>query len=519
MYIVTADEMQEMDRQTIEDFGIPGRVLMENAGRAAAQVFLDKFSPFDKNVGIIAGRGNNGGDGFVIARYLYENNINVTVYLLSRKELVSGDAEANLNLLSGLDIEVLEIPDNESFIENRMSIIHQHILIDSIFGTGLNSDVKGFYREFIEFINSLKRRVFAVDIPSGLNSDTGQPCGTCIKAEATVTFGHPKIGHFLLPGAEYSGELEIIDIGIPGHITKNAKPSHHLLTPEVINSYFKPRPLESHKGTTGHLFVIAGSPGKTGAASLTAMSAMHVGAGLVTLGIPKSLNSVLETQVLEVMTCPLPETKTGELSKQAFEDINKKLIDKKCLAIGPGIGTSEETKQLILKVINNINIPIIIDADGLNCLAGNTRILKKMNTPAILTPHPGEMARMIDCSTKAVQQDRIKHARSFAVEFNSIIVLKGARTLIAHPDGRVFINTTGNPGMASGGMGDVLTGIIAGLLTQGFTPENACHAGVYLHGKAADTLVLSKGPFGFIASEVMKAAPEQISNFFTNSFI
>ena len=282
------------------------------------------------------------------------------------------------------------------------------------------------------------------------------------------------------------------------------------MTPVQVQNYFQPRKPDTHKGKTGHLLVVAGSPGKTGAAAMTAMSAIRSGAGLVTLGVPQCINAVLETQVLEAMTEPLPEIENGRLSESAFDAIMNLVTDKRCLAIGPGLGQADETKTLVRRIIAQSPVPLVIDADGLNNLVGQTKILQKLNVPVILTPHPGEMARLMETSASIVQQDRIKSARDFALKFNVHVVLKGAATVIAHPDGRAYINSTGNSGMASGGMGDVLTGVIAGLVTQGFSPESATHAGVYLHGAAADTLSESIGPFGYLAGEVMDTIPAEI---------
>jgi hydroxyethylthiazole kinase-like uncharacterized protein yjeF len=511
MYLVTSTEMREMDRRTTESFGLPGRILMENAGRGATRFFLEHFKDIEnKRIGVVAGRGNNGGDGFVMARYLAQKGMRVTVYLLTKNQTVTGDAAANLSLLLPLEIPVIEMPDLESFSSHKTEMRHESIWIDAILGTGLRSDVKGFFREVIDFLNQLNRPVFAVDIPSGLNSDTGRPCGTCIQAHATATFAFGKTGHFILPGAEYTGTLKIIDIGIPPYIAESVKPQQYLLTPDLIRSVFQARSLEIHKGHTGHLLVIAGSPGKTGAAAMTATSAMRVGAGLVTLGIPASLNYILETQVTEVMTEPLPETKEGILGEASFNRIMALLSDKRCLAIGPGIGIAPETKTLVQRLLQESNKPMVIDADGLNCIIGCTEILKNFEKPAVLTPHPGEMARLIGITAADVQKDRIHCARDFAQKFNAHVVLKGARTVVAHPDGSVFINPTGNPGMASGGMGDVLTGIIAGFIAQNHSPELAAHAGVYLHGAAADALSKNKGPFGYLATDVVNALPEAI---------
>ena len=511
LVIVTADEMREMDRRTIEAFGVPGRVLMENAGLGATRILLKRFPDLPRQrVGVLAGRGNNGGDGFVIARHLSQKGIRVVVYLLSGPASIRGDAEANFKLLSPLGIPVREMPEQAYFRAQQTAMRHQDIWIDAILGAGLKSDVKGYYREVIEFINGLERPVVAVDIPSGLNSNTGQPCGVCIRAAMTVTFGFAKVGQLIHPGVEYTGDLGIVDIGIPPSIARGVDPRHRLLTPGGVAACFAPRPPDSHKGHTGRLLVAAGSPGKTGAAAMAAMSAMRVGAGLVTLATPESLNPILETRVLEAMTHPLPETVDGMLGESALDAVRKLLPGKQCLALGPGIGVSEQTDLFVHRLIRESTVPLVIDADGLNSIALDPGVLKNLSIPVVLTPLPGEMARLAGASVAGVQKDRIGCARDFANAFQVHVVLKGARTVIAHPDGRVYINPTGNPGMASGGMGDVLTGMIAGLIVQGLSPEAAAHAGVYLHGAAADALARTRGPFGFVASDVMEIIPRQI---------
>ena len=511
MYLVTASEMQAIDRLTIDTFGIPGRILMENAGRGATQFLLDRFAgSMRTSVGVIAGKGNNGGDGFVIARYLAQKGAGVSVYLLGESKAVKGDAAANLKLLGPLEIPVVEIPDADAFLKHQPDMRQHNLWVDAIFGTGLESDVKGYFREVINFLNGLNKPIFAVDVPSGLNSDTGQVCGACIHAQATATFGFAKTGLMIHPGAAYTGKLKIIDIGIPDYIVQEIKPRQFLLTAERVHNYFHPRSADIHKGRTGHLLVVAGSTGKTGAAAMTAMSAMRAGAGLVTLALANSLNQMVESQVLEAMTEPLPEIAGGVLGESAFDDVMNLMAGKKCLAIGPGLGQAEETKKLVCRIIKESPIPVVVDADGLNNLVGQTDILPQLKVPIILTPHPGEMARLSNTTVARVQQDRINASRQFAVNFKVHVVLKGARTVIAHPDGSIYINPTGNSGMASGGMGDVLTGVIAGLIVQGFSPESAAHAGVYLHGAAADTLVEIIGPIGYLAGEVMNAIPGEI---------
>jgi len=511
MYLVTADEMRAMDRETIESLGIAGGILMENAGRGAAGILLSTFPDLSKaRVGVVAGRGNNGGDGFVIARYLNRKGIAATVFLLAEKADVKGDAAANLHLLAPLNIPVVEVKTPEQFAAQKSRMQQQDLWIDAILGTGLKSDVKGYFREIIDFINARQKPVFSVDIPSGLNADTGKPCGVCIRAHTTATFAFAKIGHILFPGAEYVGNLHIVDIGIPDHIADRMAPTHHLLTAADIARTLVPRPPEAHKGTTGHLLIVSGSTGKTGAAAMTAVSAVRSGAGLVTLGIPQSLNAVVETLVLEAMTVPLPEGRPGFIGESAFDDIMDQLTGKRCLALGPGIGTEPETVRLVHRLVQSSRVPMVIDADGLNAIAGYTQLLKETDAPIVLTPHPGEMARLLDTTPKEIQNDRIGAARGFASDFGVHVVLKGARTVIAHPDGTVHVNPTGNPGMATGGMGDVLTGVIAGLITQGYPPGSAACTGVYLHGAAADTQAEKIGPVGFLAGEVMNGVPGEI---------
>lgn len=511
MFLVTASEMQEMDRRTIEDLGLPGMVLMENAGRGATRFFLEQFPDIEnQRVGVIAGRGNNGGDGYVMARCLRQKGVDVTVYLLASADRVRGDAAANLDFLKPLNVPLVEIPDENSLVRLKAKMADCDVWIDAILGTGLKSDVRGFFKTVIEFINGLNKPVFAVDIPSGLNSDTGQVCGACIRARATATFAFAKTGHHIYPGAHYTGRLRIVDIGIPTPVVDAVRPRQWLLTNAGIHNCMMPRRVDAHKGTTGHVLVVAGSPGKTGAAAMTSLAALRCGAGLVTLGVAQSLNPVLEPQVLEAMTAPLPETQPGVLGESAFEKLEYLMADKRCVAIGPGLGQAETTKKLVHKIVKAAPVPLVIDADGLNSLAGKVRVFEDAGAPIILTPHPGEMARLTGSSVDAVQQDRIKCARDFAVGFNVHVILKGARTVIALPDGRIFVNPTGNAGMASGGMGDVLTGVVAGLVAQGLCVADACCAGVYLHGAAADSLVQSKGPYGYLAGEVMGAIPGAI---------
>jgi NAD(P)H-hydrate epimerase len=506
MRIVTAAQMQAMDRQTIQEIGVAGQLLMENAGRGATRCFLERiYTAGAGRVGVMAGRGNNGGDGFVMARYLAQRQIEVEVFLLCAKDNVKGDAAVHLKLLPAWKVPLIEIPDENAFFSQYERLTHIAYWIDAILGTGLSADVRGYFKTVIEFINRTQRPVLAVDIPSGLDADTGQPRGVCIQAAATATFGFAKLGHLIQPGADLCGPVAVIDIGLPPVVTPSG-PSHTLITATHVQSVLPRRTANSHKGHTGHALVVAGATGKTGAAALTALSALRTGAGLVTLGVPRTLNPILETLTVEAMTLPLPDDGQGALTSGALNAIQTAMDGKRCLALGPGLGTAPPTRELVLQLIQECPLPMVIDADGLNALAHDLSVLQARTAPAILTPHPGEMARLTGLSTAQIQKDRVSAARRLAAQYNVWVVLKGARTVVAEPDGNIWINPTGNAGMASGGMGDVLTGAMAGLLAQGCPAADASVAAVFLHGLAADILA-EQTPTGYLATEVMGALP------------
>jgi len=525
MILVTASQMQRMDHKTINSFGIPGVVLMENAGRGAVDMFLKKFgilskqnpanqNPARQKVGVIAGRGNNGGDGFVMGRYLMEKGIPTTIFLLSTRDKLTGDARTNMGLTQKIieqnpTANLIEIPDAKELARQTSHLLDQDLFVDAIFGIGLNADVRGFYKEVIELLNGSEKPIFSVDIPSGLNANTGAVCGVAIQAAATATFAFAKAGQILSPGNQYTGDLEVIDIGIPDFIVRDENPQLFLMEPKDIAPLFVPRKFESHKGSFGHLLVIAGSPGKTGAAALCANAAMRSGTGLVTLGVAKGLNPSLESQVIEPMTVPLAQTPEGYLSDQSLAAIQALLKGKQALALGPGIGTQGPTQTLVKRLVADTRVPIILDADGINCIAGHLELIKARKDPTVLTPHPGEMARLTQKTTQEIQADRREIGTQFAREYQVVLVLKGAQTLVCCPGGRTLICPTGNPGMASGGMGDVLTGLIAGFIAQGFPVEKAAMTGVFIHGLCGDFLA-GKTPFGFLASDMIPAIPRTI---------
>jgi len=404
--------------------------------------------------------------------------------------------------------DVISVPSSKDYIKVKRDLEKFDILVDGIFGTGLDAEVRGYYREVIDHLNTLQRPIVAIDIPSGLDADTGKPLGTAIRASLTITFGLPKVGHLIPPGIDYVGEVRVIDIGIPKRLVEDEKIPTHLLEEKEIKRWLSiPRNPDTHKGDYGHLLVIAGSVGKTGAAAMACQAALRMGAGLVTLAVPKSLNGIMEMKLTEVMTEPLPETPKQTLSLRAFSAIVRLCENKKAVIIGPGLGTFKETQSLVLKLIKALDVPIILDADGLTALATQPKTLPITSRSLILTPHPGEMARLMRTQVKEVLEDRIGLSRNFSQSHHVHLVLKGHPTLISTPKGEVFINPTGNPGMASGGTGDVLTGMIGGLVCQGFDILPSLQIAVYLHGLAGDEGAQEKGEKSLIATDLIEKIP------------
>ena len=513
MRLVSASEMQEIDRLTIRDMGIPGVVLMENAARGVTRIFLDHFNPRKKShVVILCGRGNNGGDGYVIARYLHRAGLNVTVPILSALETITGDALINLDIIRRMKLKILEVPGSDEWDQLHQVIQGCDYIIDGILGTGLNSPVKGFFRQVIEEINKSHKPVTAIDIPSGLNADTGQVMGVAVKANLTVTFGFPKLGQLIFPGAGLVGSLAGVDIGIPDIVANRISSRYKMTEPNDFNHRFMAEKEDIHKGNRGHLLVLAGSTGKTGAAALTALAAIRAGAGLVTIGIPESLNSILETKLTEAMTAPLPETREGSISIEAKEKIFQLMDGKTALALGPGLSTNLDTISLIRDIVSGCRLPVVIDADGINALAGKLDVLINCKGRAVLTPHPGEMGRLTGMKSTDLQADRLGNSIEFVEQHGVCLVLKGAQTLITKPNGEIHVNPTGNRALSSGGSGDVLTGLIGGLLARGWPVSEAAIAGVYLHGLAADYLSEKMGRSGILAGELTAVLPELIAS-------
>jgi len=505
MKVATAAQMRQIDYDAIHVYGLPGIVLMENAGAEVAREVVKVIGDIaDKKVYFFTGKGNNGGDGYVAARHLYNQGAKVKVFLLGTKEEVTGDARVNLDVLDRMNIDIVELTSERDWDKARIAISFADCIVDALLGTGFRGELSKPFAQAIEMINAAGKPVIAIDLPSGVNADTGQVPDIAVKATATVTLGLPKLGLLLYPGADCVGKLSVSDIGIPGELLTDSKIQQNLVTLQLVRELLPRRPAVAHKGDCGRVAIVAGSQGFTGAAVLAAQGALHAGAGLVTLGIPASLQDIMAAKLTEVMTRGLPESVGSAIGMKTVPYIEQLVAENDVLAIGPGLGRAEDTQAAIREVIKNCEKPLVIDADGLNALADNIEVLVNSRSLAIMTPHPGEMARLTKMSPAQINQDRVNVARQFAMQWGSIIVLKGARTVIAFPDGEIFINTTGNAGMASGGNGDVLTGIIAAFIGQGLSSHAAAIVGTYVHGLAAD-IAASTGQIGLTAGEVVNA--------------
>jgi len=511
MKVLTSKEMREIDRKTIEEIGIPGPVLMENAGIRITGAILKRFPRLtEENVVIVAGKGNNGGDGFVVARHLFNLGARPNVLLLASKQELKGDAALNLGIAEKIGVEIAEVTKIGEWKKHRIGLFHASVIVDAIFGTGLLKPAEGLYAAAIEDINKAPGFTVAVDIPSGLSSDTHLLIGPAVKADLTVALAAPKIGHVLPPAEEYVGELVISDISIPSFLFEDESLKLEVIEKKDALPYIQKRKRDSHKGTYGHLFVLAGSLGKTGAAVMAAKAALRMGAGLVTVGTPQSCLPVIARSMMELMTEALPETPQKTISEAALPMVLDLLKGKDAVLIGPGISAHPSTAKLVVSLLPKIKVPAVIDADGLNILAENPDALKSFSCPAVLTPHPGEFARLIRRSNKDVLDGRLALAAEFAAKYKVFLVLKGYRTLVATPQGKIFINPTGNPGMATGGSGDVLSGMIASLIIQEKNILGATAAAVYLHGLSGDIGAKKIGERPLIAGDLIKYLPQAL---------
>lgn len=519
MKILTARQMREVDRITIEKLGVPGLVLMENAGRNVHRVIEEKFPGLDKGrIVVLCGKGNNGGDGFVIARHLQARGIHPRVILLAAPESLQRDARQTYEMLRQTGCEPLMARNADEWRSARTELAGCTLLIDAILGTGLNGPVQGFYLDVIRDLNSnfSQLPIVAVDMPSGLPSDTGTALGESLSARYSVTFTAPKWSHIFPPNSERAGELLVTSIGTPASVyEQDSSIFLNLVTaPDVAWIGAKRQP-DSHKGTYGHALIVAGSRDKSGAAGLAGLGALRAGAGLVTVATARRIWTAVAAASPALMTEPLDETDHGSISEENFQNGRFQAIaaEKSVIAIGPGISTDASTTFFVRQVVRQaVEVPVVVDADGLNAFAGASDLLQGDGRTLILTPHPGEMARLTGLTTKKIQSDRVNAARDFAMRQKVYVILKGYRTLIAEPDGQVYVNPTGNPGMATAGTGDVLTGIIAGVLAQhrDVPIEKVLSAAVYWHGVAGDIAASKIGEVPLIATDILDAMPEAL---------
>lgn len=513
MYIVTAEEMREIDQKAINEIGIPSAILMENAGASATKTIFEKIkNDISKKIVILAGHGNNGGDGFVVARHLCDAGLNAEVWMLGDVEKCSPESKIFLNILHNTNCIVKywsAIKKDELF----KSLKYADIIVDAMLGIGCIGELREPFKEIIKYVNNLQALRIALDMPTGVDSNSGNINGYAFRANITVTFGLPKLGQFLYPGAEFVGELIIKNITIPKLVIEESKLTKYLITRDEI--VLPVRAANSHKGTYGHALIIGGSKNMPGAPALATRAALRVGAGLTTVAVPKTIQSMVFGYTPEAICIGLPELHSGHISKKSYEilfDCNKKYSS---LGIGSGMDIWDEGLEFIEKILRYFKNPIILDADSLNIISNDLSILREREYATIITPHPGEMARLINKDIEYVQGNRISVAKEFAENYQVYVVLKGSNTVIATPNGEIYINQTGGPELAKGGTGDVLMGMLTGLISQKIQVKKAVIIAVYLHGLAG-SLASFPSNYSTLSTEVVEKIGMAIENTMSN---
>lgn len=496
MKILNAEQMKNIDRRTTERFGIPSIVLMENAASAVIDAIFERYPQADR-VALLCGTGANGGDGFAVARHLENRGVVPVVIIVGDRDAIHGDAQTNLIVCERLGIPIYDLRSGDDVESALAHAADADLLVDAIFGTGLNRAPSGLHADVIRGLAELRIPVLAVDLPSGTNASSPIPFDPCVQAEVTVTFAAPKLCHVFEPAAMYCGEVIVADISIPEMAIEDEAVTLALITPKDLQPLVAPRAAATHKGTYGHVGVIAGSPGRSGAAVMCARGAIRMGAGLVTVMTDPDTARLVHAGSIESMT---------------FSDANLEefLRNKTAALVGPGLPDDERAYDNTRAIIAAIELPMIIDASGLNAFTSRAGEINPRALPRVITPHPGELARILGSDTRTINRDRIGAAREAARAANCVVVLKGHQTLVAEPDGHVYVNPTGNPGMAAGGMGDVLAGMIAALLARGVDPLDAACAGVYVHGLAGDILAEEMGDTGLAAMDLADRIPAAI---------
>ncbi len=511
MRLLKSSEMRDVDRHAIEVLGIPGAVLMENAARGVCEVIYRKLE--GTSALVVCGKGNNGGDGLAVARNLYNLGYDVEVVLTSPVESLKGDAKLNAQVLSLLPISVHVVDREEKLFELFNLGREADFIVDALFGTGLSKPLSGFYAEVVEVINRFNKPVVSVDIPSGLSSDSGSLIGPHVKADYTVTFAYPKVAHLFPPACYSVGELFIVDISIPEDVANLVAPDRFILTADEVAFTYPFREVMSHKYTYGHVAVIGGSVGKTGAPAMAAQGALKAGAGLVSVVVPESLNSVFEVKLTEVMSIPVKDKGKGYFGIDSLPQVLSVIERGKfsAVVIGPGIGSQEESYEFVREFVKECNLPLVIDADGINALAASLELLKLKEQEVVLTPHIGEFSRITSMSKEEILSTLPDVGLEFAKSFNCNLVLKSGRTVISTPKGKTYVNVMGNPGMATAGTGDVLAGIIGALLGMGIDGEDASKLGVFLHSLSGDLAAKDLTEEGLVATDLINYLPKAIS--------
>lgn len=499
MLIVTSEQMRNIDRRATEQYGIPSIVLMENAALAVIDVMLEKFRDADR-VALFCGTGQNGGDGFAVARHLANRGVTPQIFVVGDAGRITGDARTNLEICRRMQLAVWHVDDEANVDEALAKAMNCDVIVDAIFGTGLTRAVDGLYRDVIEALPQLRLPIVAVDVPSGLSASSHKTIGPAVHADVTVTFAAPKIAHIFDPAASHCGEVVVADISIPEASLADEHIMLSLITIDDVLPVFPPRFAATHKGTYGHVAIHAGSEGRSGAAILAARGAVRAGAGLVTVFTDRDTAGLVDSASVESMTMVLDPDRA----------LQQMIGDRDALLIGPGLPDDEAAHALTRRHLVDVTVPAVLDAQAVNAFAGRVEEIAALRMPRVLTPHPGELARLTGRSTGDINDDRITAAREVAGATRSVLVLKGHQTLVASPDGEVAVNTTGNPGMASGGMGDVLGGIIVALLARGIAPFDAARSAVYLHGFAGDMLLSEQGDTGLTANDLAERLPHAI---------
>ncbi len=513
MLLLTADEMRRLDRATIAGGFVPGLELMERAGAGVVASMEKRYGPpLGLRVLILAGPGNNGGDGFVAARHLRARGAEVSVGVLGPLDRLRGDARAHFERLQASGLAATAVEREEDLARLVATRDQWDFALDAVLGTGARGEPEGLAAAAVQALRELDERgtqVVAVDLPTGVSADTGAIARRAVRADLTVTFGSPKRGHFLYPGRAFAGALDVVDIGLVDRDDDPRGFPFSLATPEEIAERLPSRDPRAHKGSVGRVLVAGGSPGLTGAVTLAARAATRTGAGYVQCAVPAGLNDVLEVKLTEEMTIPLPQRETRTLAPEAAEPILALAARVDVLVVGSGISREAGAAELARRLVAESPCPVVLDADGLNAFAGQAERLAAGagRAPRVLTPHLGEMSRLTGLEPADLEARRLDVCREWALRWGSVLVLKGAPTVTAGPDGRATVNPSGNPGMATAGMGDVLTGVVAALLAQGLAPYDAARAAVYVHGRAGDRCARDLGPIGFGAGDAVEALP------------